>query len=207
MFFMQIEIDTDSVTDNEIVLKSAAVTLCEAIKLSVSRILDISYNDLSIGSRVRSCGNQKFIDIYLYDSLSSGAGYSTQIEPILDQILNETLEILNNDDDRDICNFWNQRIQGLFNKKIAYDFLKYITNNELPNDFTEDETKQITKPLVNIICNENKNEIIINGNKLCINNKEYIIIPAFKKNVINSISDFELSEELPSLVEKIINDN
>ena len=80
---MQIQIDTEKITNNSIILKSAAITLCEAMKLATSRILDISYNDLAIGTRTRTNGKEKYIDIYFYDSLSSGAGYSTQIESYL----------------------------------------------------------------------------------------------------------------------------
>lgn len=204
MFFMQIEIDINRVTNNPLILKSAALTLCEAMKLATSRILDISYNDLTIGTRTRSNGMKKYIDIYFYDSLSSGAGYSTQIEDFLDEIFNDTLNILSNYDDYDICNFWNQRIQGFFNKKLAYDFLIYVTKNELPNDFSETETQAITLPLVNILINENKNSCEILGNSLIIEGIKYLIFPAFKKNTNKSISDFEILEELPSLVERIL---
>ena len=205
MFFMQVEIDMSRVTDNPLVLKSAAITLCEAMKLATSRILDISYNDLTIGTRTRSNGSQKFIDIYFYDSLSSGAGYSTQIESFLDDIINDTLEILCNDDDRDICNFWNQRIQGMFNKKLAHDFLIYITKNQLPDDFSENETRNITLPLINILTNESKDSCFVSGNSLFIQGTSYLIIPAFKKSSLKTITDFEILEELPSLVERIKN--
>lgn len=126
---MQVEIDMRRVTDSPVVLKSAAMTLYEAMKLATSRILDVSYYDLTIGTRTRSNGSKNFIDIYFYDGLSGGAGYSTQIKAFLDEIFNDTLEILCNDDDRDICNFWNQRIKGMFNKNLAYDFWIYITKN------------------------------------------------------------------------------
>lgn len=205
MFFMQISIDTSRITDNQLILKSAAVTLCEAMKLATSRILDISYNDLSIGTRTRTNGLEKYIDIYFYDSLSSGAGYSTQIETFLDDIFKDTFEILENEDDRDICNFWNQRIQGLFNKKIAFNLLKWITEGSLPVDFTEEETRNISLPLTNILKNEINDDCLISKNTIRIKDNEYILIPAFRKSQKNSITDFEVYEELPSLTERILN--
>ena len=110
-----------------------------------------------------------------------------------------------NDDDRDICNFWNQRIQGMFNKKLAHDFLVYIIKDQLPTDFTEKETQNITLPLVNILANENKDLCVVTGNSLVIQDTSYLIIPALKKSTAKSITDFEILEELPSLVERIIN--
>lgn len=204
MFFMQINIDTDKITDDSLVLKSAAITLCEALKLSASRILDIEYNDLTIGTRTRTNGFSKFIDIFFYDTLSSGAGYSTQIEPNLDDIFSDTLDILSDDDPQDICNFWNQRKQKYFNKKLAKDLLIWITKAELPNDFNELETTIIATPLTNILKNESGIDCIIKNNTIKINEYIYVISPAFKKCLANSITDFEICQSLPVLLGKII---
>lgn len=203
MFFMQVEIDTNKITDNGIILKSASVTLCEALKLATSRILDISYNDLTIGTRIRTDGNNKFIDIYFYDSLSSGAGYSTQIESYLEEIIVDTYEILSNDDDRDICNFWNQRIQYLFNKQLALNFLDWITKSKVPEDFSNEEVTALCKPLVNILKNEFGKECNMNGNTLSVDGARYNIVRGFKKKQKDEISDFEILEELPLMVEKL----
>lgn len=206
MFFMQINIDNDKITEDDTILKAAAVTLCETLKLSASRILDIEYNDLTIGNRTRSDGRFKYIDIFFYDTLSSGAGYSTQIEPNLDEIFNDALEILSNNDTQDICNFWNQRIQRYFNKKLAKDLLIWIMKGELPKDFNEIETKIICVPLVNIIKNETGKECLISNNVLIIDsNNKYIIIPAFKKCLENAITDFEIAQSLPVLLGRIMN--
>ena len=204
MFFVQVAIDTNLITDDSVILKSAAVTLCEALKLSASRILDIEYNDLTIGNRTRSDDHSKFVDIFFYDTLSSGAGYSTQIEPNLDEILADTLEILSNNDTQDICNFWNQRNQKYFNKKLARDLLIWITKSQLPNDFNEEETKIISVPLTNILKNEFGEECVIHGNTISIKGKKYYVVPAFKKCVFDSITDFEITQALPVLLGRIL---
>lgn len=202
MFFMQTKIDTDKITNSNIILKSASVTLCEALKLSASRILDISYNDLTIGTRTRTNGKDKFIDIYFYDSLSSGAGYSTQIESYLDEIINDTYEILSNNDDRDICNFWNQRIQYLFNKGLALNYLDWITKSKIPEDLSNEEVKSICKPLINILNNEFNIECEVVGSTLLVSKNPFKVIRGFKKKQANEISDFEIIEELPLMVER-----
>lgn len=204
MFFMQIYIDNSKITDDNIILKVAAVTLCEALKLSASRILDIEYNDLTIGNRTRSDGHSKYIDIFFYDTLSSGAGYSTQIEPNLDDIFEDTLEILSNGDVQDICNFWNQRVQKYFNKKLAKDLLLWIMQSKLPDDFTEQETNNLCVPLVNIIKNEEKIDCTISNNIITIGGNSYVVTPAFKKCFNNSITDFEIAQSLPVLLERIV---
>ncbi len=204
MFFMQIKIDINSITNDNTILKSAAVTLCEAMKLATSRILDISYNDLTIGYRIRNDGISKFVDIYFYDGLSSGAGYSTQMEFYLDNIIKDAYEILLADDSRDICNFWNQRIQYLFRKSLAHDFLNWITEGTLPKKFDEEMTQNICKPLINILKNEASIKCFIKNDVLSINGNNYTIIPAFKKKSKSEISDFDIEEKLPNLIDKIL---
>ncbi len=204
MFFMQVEIDTNKITDNATILKSAAVTLCEALKLSASRILDIEYNDLTIGNRTRTDGQSKFIDIFFYDTLSSGAGYSTQIEPNLDEILNDTLEVLSNNDNQDICNFWNQRNQKYFNKRLAKDLLIWIMKSELPRNYSEEEVIVLLTPLINLLKNEYNKECLVSDDTVSIFEKKYRIIPAFNKAFEDSVSDFEIMYSLPVLINKII---
>lgn len=204
MFFMQISVDPRLITKDEAVLKSAAATLCEALKLSASRVLDIEYSDLTVGSRQRRSGGKRFIDIYFYDSLSSGAGYSTQIEANLDGIFAQAREILRSSDDRDICNFWNQRIQYLFNKKLTMQFLDWATDGTLPPSFTKDECEILCAPLISILSNETELTSRLTGDVLSVGEKRYRMIPSILLGNSNTISDFEIEHSLPSVVERLI---
>ncbi|HMM00024.1 MAG TPA: DEAD/DEAH box helicase [Bacilli bacterium] len=203
MFFMQIYIDVNKITDDDLILKSAAITLYETMKLSASRILDISYNDLAIGTRTRSDGTSKFVDIYFYDSLSSGAGYSTQIEANLDEIFKDSAEVLMNDDNQDICNFWNQRLQHFFNKKVALDLLTWITKSKLHEDFSTTETENICVPLTNILSNENVGTWSIADDMLTISGNKFKISHAFLRKKTQGYSDFEITYSLPNVIEQI----
>ena len=58
---------------------------------------------------------------------------------------------------------WNS-----LDKKLAHDFLIYITKNQLPDDFSENETRNITLPLINILTNESKDSCFVSGNSLFI---------------------------------------
>ena len=204
MFFMQIKLDMNRITSDESVLKSASYTLCEVLKLSTSRILDISYNDLSLGTRIRRNKNEKYLDIYFYDNISSGAGYSTQIESYLSEIFSHAFEILNSNDNSDICNFWNQRIQHLFNKKYALDLLNRIIYSKLPSYFTQKETELITSSLVNILLNEFNITAVVDNCNVIVKNNLFKIVPALIKRNANELSDFDLNEKLPIIVENII---
>lgn len=200
MFFMQIELDKNKITSNENVLRSAAITLKESMKLSASRVLGIEYNDIMIGTRVRKDDEKILIDIYFYDTLSSGAGYSTQIESNLDEILSATKEILESNDSRDICNFWNQNNQYFFNKNYAFDLLNWATKEELPQEYSSKETSLITSPLVSILKNDENIQCDIHDNMLTVDGRNYKIIHAIETEGINTISDYQVEYALPSLV-------
>ena len=56
-------------------LKRAATTVAEAMKKAATIVLDVEYDEIQAGYRVRKGDNETYVDVYLYDSLSSGAGY------------------------------------------------------------------------------------------------------------------------------------
>ena len=204
MFFMQIEINNE-ITEDNLILNSALTTLSEAMKLSISRILDISYNDLMSGIRKRAdkINKKRYLDIYFYDSLSSGAGYSTQIENYLDEIISNTYKILNSNDDRDICNYWNQKKQYLFNKKVALNLLDWTTKNEMPDYFDEEETKIICAPLISALNNKNINDIKIKNNELIVSGITFNIISSFVEKKANDITTFDIEQKLPTVLKEI----
>jgi len=82
--------------------------------------------------------------------------------------------------------------------------LIWITKSQLPNDFNEEETKIISVPLTNILKNEFGEECAIHGNIISIKGKNYYVVPAFKKCVFDSITDFEITQALPVLLGRIL---
>ena len=65
--------------NNRIWLNRAAQSLAEALRLAASQELDIEFTELVSGYRFRHNSKGAFFDVYLYDSLSSGAGYSASV--------------------------------------------------------------------------------------------------------------------------------
>lgn len=63
-------------------LNRAGQSLAEALRLAACQELDIEFTELVTGYRVRQNRNGDFVDIYLYDSLSSGAGYALALNPL-----------------------------------------------------------------------------------------------------------------------------
>ena len=78
----------------EVWLLPALATLSETLALAAGQTLDIEFNDLKAGYRLRYQGREVFADIFLYDSLSSGAGYASRIAEFIDAVLDRAEKIL-----------------------------------------------------------------------------------------------------------------
>jgi len=77
-------------------VEDALRSLSEALVLAASRHLDIDASEFSIGFRILPGGETEALiaDIYLFDTLSGGAGYADQAGRSLDKILQRTLREL-----------------------------------------------------------------------------------------------------------------
>ena len=80
--------------------------------LAAGRLLDIEFNEVRSGYRLRHSEKIAYVDIFLFDSLSSGAGYSSEIANRVNELLNRTNEILRNCKCDSSCHeclnhFWN----------------------------------------------------------------------------------------------------
>lgn len=88
MIVFQLSINPQSinVTAKGLWFNSAVISLAETFRLAASRYLDVEYTDLSVGHRIRKVNNMTLVDIYLYDNLSSGAGYAFRLADVLESI-------------------------------------------------------------------------------------------------------------------------
>lgn len=111
-------------------LNRAGQSLAEGLRLAACQELDIEFTELVTGFRVRQNRNGDFVDIYLYDSLSSGAGYAVSIESSIRQLLTKTRELLEGCTCDSACHrclkhYRNQYIHSVLNRKDALDLLNW----------------------------------------------------------------------------------
>ena len=71
----------------------ALTTFAETLALAASRVLDVEFSDMKSGYRIRAVGNSIYADIYLYDSLSSGAGYAGRVSKFIDSVFGKMNDI------------------------------------------------------------------------------------------------------------------
>lgn len=190
------------------ILRSAVTTLHEAIKKAASLELGIDYNEINGGWRPRmSDDGNSHIEMFFYDNLSSGAGYSSMIGSILDKVLIRARELLTKCDCARSCkncfdNFYNQRNHSLFDRNLGLQLLDYAELNHYPDVYSEKEQEFYLLPLLRLL------EESDDAKSLKLPNFE--VIPALLKkpspqNNRMFFNPYDLSDWLPNTFMEIRN--
>jgi len=111
-------------------LERAAQSLSEGLRLQVSQKLDIEFTELVSGYRIRENGQGVYVDLYLYDSLSSGAGYAVGLAPRMNEILWDMERFLSMCTCDDACqkclkHYRNRHVHGLLDRFAALGLLRW----------------------------------------------------------------------------------
>lgn len=202
MFMLDIYYDSKKLVGNcsaeeKSILRAAVTTLHEAFKKAVSLVLDIDYNEISGGWRPRIKGDgNSHIEMFFYDNLTSGAGYSSLIGSILDQVLEQTRIILTECECSRSCkncldNYWNQRNHQLFDRHLGLQLLDYAQFGQLPGGYKVSEQDEYLRPLLKLIAED--------GGVL----PTFEVIPAIRKKPDNTrnkmyLNPYDLTDWLPN---------
>lgn len=208
MFMLDITYDAQKLVSNydneeKKILQSAVTTLHEAIKKGVSLSLDIDYNEINGGWRRRFEENGELhIEMFFYDNLSSGAGYSSLIgeNGVLDDVFSRTKELLKGCTCSRSCrncldNFYNQRNHDIFDRVLAVQLLEYAIDVKYPEDYSLKEQEVYLAPLKKLIRDSKE-----------ISEKDDIVfevIPSLRKRKRNErgkmyLNPYNLSDWLPN---------
>lgn len=207
MFMLDISYNSKKLVDNrnaeeKSILRAAVTTLHEAIKKAVSLVLDIDYTEISGGwrPRIKSDGDSH-IEMFFYDNLTSGAGYSSLIGSILDKVLERARLILSECECSRTCkncldNFYNQRNHQFFDRHLGLQLLNYAELSELPNEYNAEEQQALLVPLQKLISEDS-------GTRQPKSPIEFEVVPAILKKSENTrtkiyLNPYDLSDWLPN---------
>ncbi len=154
--FILDERQLDTRGNDSLWLNRAAQSLAEALRLKASQKLDIEFTELITGYRIRENAQGAFVDIYLYDSLSSGAGYAVGVVETIDTLLQETHDLLRNCDCDSACHkclkhYRNQFVHGMLDRYAAMDLLHWGIEGKRAAEIPLEEQKQLIVPLARIL--------------------------------------------------------
>ncbi|WFN34944.1 DEAD/DEAH box helicase [Methanogenium sp. S4BF] len=157
MIVFEFELDKSQINTNPrgMWISNAATTLSEAFLLAASRTLDVDFNDIKGGHRIHGTEYTTFVDIYIYDSLSSGAGYATGLRKMIVPLL-ENVEAVLNCDKENPCttachtclkHYWNQRVHDKLDRFAALALLNWGRYGDLPKPLSIERQYEIIAPL------------------------------------------------------------
>lgn len=206
--------DKINVDPQELWIHRAGQTMAEAMTLAGGRLLDIEFNEIRSGYRLRYDNAQEkaFVDVFLFDSLSSGAGYCSALADRTEELMAEIRNVLSEcpakcDSACHEClmHFWNQRVQNNLDRFAALQLLDWCQQSVLPAPLSYEDQEKLLAPLKAlgsdyiIEAREQKHYLIENGRSHRIMvlpamwSKHYSEIPS---NVI-TVSDQLLKYALP----------
>ena len=195
MLVLEIHLDENifdiSEKNRNIWLTPALVTFKEAFALSACKVMDIEFNDIKSGYRLRNSNGKLYADVFLYDNLSSGAGYSNHAIEVIDDIFKDMkirLSECNCDTSCPKCvrHYWNQSEHKNLNRKCGLELLDWayfgIENRKVSEDVVIKCTEIISNTLraFDVECliehSDNQWYITVNGKtkKLIIQSAMYI---------------------------------
>ena len=144
---------------------------------------------------------QEIIEMFFYDNLSSGAGYSSLIGSVLEETLNTARTILSECGCSRSCrycldNFHNQRFHDFFDRHLGLQLLNYAEHGILPEDYENTEQETFVLPLKKLI-----KEDMGDSNPAM----KFTVVPALRKKDLSTASEmilnpYDLSDWLPNTI-------
>jgi ATP-dependent helicase YprA (DUF1998 family) len=197
------ELSTNSVVRT---LESAAQSLAEALRLAASRHkqLDLDATEFGAGYRLLPGNDEGTVglDVYLYDTLAGGAGYSELAAKYFEEIVQDTLGVLDGCSCDTSCtecldHFHNQHLKKLLDRKLAASLLRYGLMGVLPKIAENEEQFRLLNGLAGLLkldgskCEhqyeENKFPLLVSANGKSIFVRAYPALMSPEK--IGDISD------------------
>jgi hypothetical protein len=197
-------------------LNRAAQSLAEALRLVASKKLDVEFTELVTGYRLRTGVEDSYIDIYLYDSLSSGAGYAVSVTDEINELLIDMKELLSSCDCGAACSkclkhYRNQYVHGILDRFAALQLLLWGVKGIKAAPIKPETQANMILPLTNIL-KQLGCKIIINEEIIAVGrnrtSKKVVIYPAMwiEPHAANTIfvSDAYIKFAKPYAVQKIL---
>ena len=173
MFMLDITYDSSklvygfSYEQEGLLLKNATTTLAEAIKKAISLVFDIDYTEINSGWMFRNDeeNEQIHIELYFYDNLLSGAGYTTRIPEKLDEIIEKAKSILSDCSCHRSCkkcldNFYNQRQHEFLDRELGRQLLDYAINGSIDITKYSKNANLKYQPLIEMLKNYKSGKLI-----------------------------------------------
>lgn len=196
-------------------LNRAAQSLAEALRLVASKKLDIEFTELVTGYRLRTGSEASYVDIYLYDSLSSGAGYAVSVADAIAELLTDIKGLLGACDCGSACSkclkhYRNQYVHGMLDRFAALQLLEWGIDGINASPIKPEKQIKMIMPLVDIL-KQSGCDITVDGEITATgrrSTKKVVVYPAMWVEPCTAgtifVSDAFIKYAKPYAVQKIL---
>jgi len=137
-------------------IEDALQTLCEALTLSIGRVLDIDAREVSAGFRFGNDGASDFADIFIYDTLAGGAGYALQAGNSFAKVFDAATTLMSSCVCASSCenclrHYGNRFSHTVLDRHLGIALADYIQNGNVPAPFSSAEQVSVLTPLIDMI--------------------------------------------------------
>jgi Domain of unknown function (DUF1998)/Helicase conserved C-terminal domain len=143
-------------------LEDALYSVAEALRLAASRHpqIDLDPSEFGAGFRIVPHSDKKALqlDVYLYDTLSGGAGYAELAARNVAEILQQTLVLLEScpakcdqSCESCLCHYHNQYLKDRLDRNLAAELLRYAIDATLPTEKAPAEQARLLRNLQRLL--------------------------------------------------------
>lgn len=137
-------------------IANALQSLAEAFVLGISQELDIDVREVSAGYRFVRQGDEHCADLFVYDTLSGGAGYATQAGGVFTAIMDRAERLLSqcacsSSCDKCLRHYANRFHHSVLDRTLALDLLGYVRNGVLPAEPSIEEQRSALAPMRGVL--------------------------------------------------------
>jgi hypothetical protein len=133
-------------------ISNALQSLAEAFVLGISQELDIDIREINAGFRFVRVGDEHLADIFVYDTISGGAGYATQAGELFEAVMTRAETLLSRctrsaSCDKCLRHYGNRFHHSILDRRLALDLLRYVRDGYVPAAPSYDEQRATLEPL------------------------------------------------------------
>ena len=184
--------------------------------MAASKELDVEFSELVTGYRLRNNTSGSYVDIYLYDSLASGAGYAESVAMQIHNILHGVRDLLQGCDCSSACHkclkhYRNQYTHSMLDRHAALQLLDWGEKNVIASELTVPLQEDYLYPLKNILSISGC-DLIFKPNAILTSArgkmKKLVVYPAMWKEPTSAdtvfVSDLQIKYSKPYAVQRIL---
>lgn len=196
-------------------LEDALQTLCESITLAIGRKLDIDAREISAGFRFGSSGGRHFADIFVYDTLSGGAGYALEASKNFPDIFSDAMRNMRECACESSCekclrHYGNRFHHAALDRHLGQVLAKFMLTGEVPDDIDAEKGRAALRPLALLltladwnVSEEGDGYTVTRGGRTI----RLRVVPSLKASVLKEkignaevyyFTPYELSRDIPA---------